>query len=515
MTSRATLALLGAEVRTLDPRRPRATAVAVGGDRILAVGDDAEIRALCDARTEVLDLAGAAVVPGLVDAHMHPLWAADLTEGADCTEVTSLPELGAALRAERNGSEAIARGWGVDYGVFAGAALDGRALEELAGGPALIAFFDLHTHLATPAVLARAGVDGPVALPDNGEVVCDGGVPTGELREFSAYERVARALPAATPAERVERMAGILRTLNAAGLTGAHVMDGTPATFEALRELEATDRLTMRLVVPLVVTAGTDAGEQDALVALRGERGRLWRGGVAKFFLDGVIETGTAWLEVPDTRGGGTRPVWPDPDEYAASVARFAGAGFQVATHAVGDRAVRAVLDAYRAAPSSPGVRHRIEHLETLGDETLARLAEEDVVASMQPVHMRWTRLDATDEWSVRLGPERAARGWRVGDIHASGACVALGSDWPVAPYDPRLGMAWARRRLSAIAALEGYTTGPARAVSEEDESGRIAPGMRADLTSLSQDPVDVPASELEGLAAGLTIVAGRIVHSK
>ena len=317
MATRATLALLGAEVRTLDPRRPRATAVAVGGDRILAVGDDAEIRALCGARTEVLDLAGAAVVPGLVDAHMHPLWAADLTEGADCTRVTSLPELAAALRAERTGSEAVVRGWGVDYAVFAGAALDGRALEELAGGPAVIAFFDLHTHLATPAVLARAGVDGPVTLPDNGEVVCDGGVPTGELREFSAYERVAQALPAATRAERIDRMASILRTLNAAGLTGAHVMDGTPATFDALRELEETDRLTLRLVVPLVVTAGMDAGEQDALVALRGERGRLWRGGAAKFFLDGVIETGTAWLEEPDTRGGGTRPVWPDPEDYA------------------------------------------------------------------------------------------------------------------------------------------------------------------------------------------------------
>ncbi len=499
------LALIGARVRTLDPRRPHATAVAVAGDRIVAVGNDHEIRALCDARTEVLDLAGAALVPGLVDAHMHPLWAADLTQGADCTQVRSLPELGAALRAERNG-EWLVRGWGVDYGVFGDTPLDGGALEELAGGPALITFFDLHTRLATPSVLARAGVAGPVALADNAEIVCAAGEPTGELREFSAFEHVARALPALSPAERVERVAGILRTLNAAGLTGAHVMDGTPATFELLRALE--DRLTLRLVVSLVIDAGMDADEQEALVALRDERGPLWRGGVAKFFLDGVIETGTAWLEEPDTQGEGTRPVWPDPAAYAASVARFARAGFQIATHAVGDRAVRAVLDAYRAAG---GVRHRIEHLETLGDETLARVAREDVVASMQPIHEQW--VDGSDEWSLRLGPERAARGWRFGDLHASGACLALGSDWPVAPYDPLRGMTWARRKLSAVAALEGYTTGPARTVSEEDEAGRIAPGMRADLTGLSQDPVDVPADELEQLAVGLTVVGGRIVH--
>ena len=197
-------------------------------------------------------------------------------------------------------------------------------------------------------------------------------------------------------------------------------------------------------------------------------------------------------------------------------------------SHAIGDRAVRRTLDAYRAAGADPGVRHRVEHAETLKDSDLSRFAPEGVTASMQPLHMQWPRADMSASWSRRLGPERAARGFRIKDLLRSGATVAFGSDWPVAHYDPRLGMAWARlrrapgerdaepltpdQRLSGLEALEGYTMGAALAVGEEGAGGVIKSGFRVDLTAFARDPVECDADELPELPVVLTVVGGRIV---
>jgi predicted amidohydrolase YtcJ len=529
----ADLAIIGARVRTLDPSRPAATAVAVTGGVITAVGSDDEVRAACGSRTEVIDGRGVALVPGLTDSHLHPFWATSFAVGRDTSACRDRAELEAALQDERRrlGPDAVVRAWAVDYAHFP-EGLDGRDLERLAGGPALVVLFDLHTYLATPGVLELAGVTGPEPFPDASEIVVRDGVPTGELREFSAFFRVADRLPGGDAASRRRRVVEVLGELNALGLTGGHVMDGDPQTFAALRDLEATGDLTLRLVVPLWVKPEHDETVLTQYLALAGEHGELWRGGVAKFFIDGVVETGTAWLEAPDTRGDGRVPFWPSEAAYADAVARFARAGFQCATHAVGDRAVRAALDAYRAAgpAAAPGRgRHRIEHLETLGDATLARLAPEGVAASMQPLHLRWRRPDGRDEWAVRLGPERVAHAFRSGDLLRSGAALALGSDWPVAPSDPRYGMAWARLRrepgargtapfepeqtLDAEAVLAGYTTASALVVGDEQRGGRIAEGLRADLTGFAADPVDTPADALVDLPVRLSVVGGRVVH--
>ncbi|HEU4973619.1 MAG TPA: amidohydrolase [Baekduia sp.] len=527
----ADLAILGARIRTLDPGRPHATAVAMEGGTIVAVGSDDEVRAACDARTEVLDGRGIALVPGLTDSHLHPLWATAFAVGVDTSGCRDRAQLEAALQEERRriGPDAILRAWAVDYAHFP-EGLDGRDLERMAGGPALAVLFDLHTYLATPGVLAMAGVTGPEEFADASEIVVRDGVPTGELREFSAFFRVADRLPGADAAARRQRIIEVLGELNALGLTGGHVMDGDPQSFATLRDLESTGDLTLRFVVPLWMKPEHDETVVEEYLRLAGERGDLWRGGAAKFFIDGVVETGTAWLEEPDTRGAGGKPFWPSEAAYAETVARFARAGFQCITHAVGDRAVRAALDAYKnAGPPAPGRgRHRIEHLETLSDATLARLAPEGVAASMQPLHMQWRQPDGSDEWAVRLGPERAARAFRAGDVRRSGATLPLGSDWPVASSDPRYGMAWARLRrhpgrpelpafepeqaLDAEAALAGYTTAAAEVVGEQDQGGRIAPGLRADLTGFAADPVETPADELVDLPVRLTVVGGRVV---
>src|SRR5262249_19793448 len=149
---------------------------------IVAVGDDAEVRDASDARTTVIDGAGMTLVPGLVDGHIHPLWGAELTRGIDLSGVRDR----AGLRRALAGQHGLVRGFGLDYAVYGGHDLDGRKLEADAGGPALVSFFDLHTHLATPSALAMAGVEGAVEFPDNSEIVVRNGVPTGELREMGA-----------------------------------------------------------------------------------------------------------------------------------------------------------------------------------------------------------------------------------------------------------------------------------------------------------------------------------------
>ena len=436
------LALIGGRVRTLDPDRPSATAIGVAGGSIVAVGSDAEVRELAGGSTEVVDLAGAAVTPGITDSHIHPFLGAEGSRGADLLDAHSLEEVRSALREERArcapGQWVL--GWGLDYNVFAQDGIHGSLIEEAVGGsPALITFMDFHTHLATSQALALAGVDGPRTFTENAEVVCAGGAPTGELRE-SAADLVFEVIPELTAAERYRLYADTLRRFAAAGITAAHMMDGDLATLDLLRELEANGDLATRLVAPFWIKPEMDPEEWERFIPHRSAAGRRWKGGVAKFFIDGVIDTGTGWLYEPDSEGEGTLPFWPDPSLYRRAVARFAGEGFQCATHATGDRGVREALDAYRDAGAAPGVRHRIEHIETLQAHDLPRFAAEGVVPSMQAQHMMEFRADREDNWSRRLGGERCDRAFPIRSLRESGARVALGSDWPVARFDPRSG---------------------------------------------------------------------------
>ena len=317
----AELAIVNARVRTLDPARPFASAVGVRGGTIVSVGDD-EVDV--DARTEVLDARGAALVPGLVDSHIHPFWGAELTRGLD---LSRLPR--ARTRCSPRWPPSARSAAGCSPGGWTTTPRPRRAeIGAAAGGAAVfVRLSDLHSALASPRALELAQVTGPVDFPDGSEVVCVDGVPTGELHEPGAQELVLRAAPRLRWPELRARHVAQLRRLNALGLTGAHVMDGEPETFELLRDLEGTDELTLRLRVPLWVQPDTSDDEQEAWLALRDERGALWRGGVAKYFADGVIDAGTAWLEAPDSARRGQTPFWPDPERMAASMARFAARG--------------------------------------------------------------------------------------------------------------------------------------------------------------------------------------------
>jgi predicted amidohydrolase YtcJ len=269
--------------------------------------------------------------------------------------------------------------------------------------------------------------------------------------------------------------------------------------------------------------------EVQRRLGLASEHGRLWRAGTAKFFLDGVLDSGTAWLVDPGPGGVNAHPFWPDVARYAELVRRFTAAGFSAITHAVGDGAVRGALDAYEAAGPPRRGRHRVEHIETLTDEDLPRFAALGVAASMQPLHMEGLDDPRTpSSWVDGLSPGRYERGFRTADLAASGALLPLGSDWMVADYDPRVGMAWARLRrkpgdpervpylpgqaLDGEQALRGYTTCAAAVAGDEAVYGRLRPGLRADITALGADPVDTHPDELPQVPVELTVVDGRIV---
>ncbi|MGW5418819.1 amidohydrolase [Streptomyces sp. NPDC003943] len=519
------LVLRNARLRIPDPSHH--TAVAVRDGVITALGDDTDARDWRGPGTEVVDLGGATLTPGLTDSHSHPVWGLEMYTGTDLSAVTDLHGLRAALRtAERRDGWVL--GFGLDHNVFAGRPVHHELIEDaLDGAPAHLRLYDGHSVLVSATALEAAGIDGPRSFTQRSEIVCDGaGRPTGHLVEHAAMELMTHVLPAQPYAERRDRLVALLAEMAGTGLTGAHVMDlGGHDVPGLLAAIEADGDLPLRLRLAPWCMPGATAEELDTLVRLQERAGRLWRVGGVKFFMDGTVEGGTAWLEHADCHGQGTAAFWPDPAAYSAAVRHLHGAGVGTATHAIGDAAVRHVLDTVETLGASAhrtGPRHRIEHIETVPDDQLHRFAALGVAASMQPPHTAYTRADRTDEWSKRLGDERAARAWRCRDLRDAGATLALGSDWPIAHHDARQvlataqaprGAASARAGLTGRMALEGMTTHAALAAGEERIAGRIAPGYRADLTAFTVDPVDAPADETATAPIRLTVAGGRITY--
>ncbi len=532
----ADLIIHAGTIHTLDPDRPHAQSVAVRDGLIVAVGDRDETRDWRGASTEVIDLGDATATPGLVDGHIHPVMGLDLTIGTDLSGVTTVDELRAALSAagrdvERDG---WIRGWGLDPNVFAGAAVDHSTIVDAVGAnvPVFLEMFDAHSALASPEALTRAGVTGPRTFTQRSEIVCDEhGTPTGLLLEPAAMEVVRAVLPEEKSSTRRHRLLDVLRGMAAAGITSGNAMDFEGDSAELMAALESDLELPISLRFAPFCLPGSDRATLDHVVELQRTGGRRWQVDGVKFMMDGTIDGGTAWLDEPDTLGESTAPFWPDPAEYRRAATYLAHHGVPIVTHAIGDAGVRYALDTLQDATATRnGALHRIEHIETLPDDLVSRFAQHDIVASMQPTHCtHYTRADHTDNWSARLGPERAARAFRTRDIRDSGGTLALGSDWPIAPFDPRAIMADAQLRrpagrpetepvcpkqsLTAVMALEGYTTHAARAAGTSQETGRVAVGMRADLTAFAVDPLSAPPDELASAPVTLTVSAGSVTH--
>lgn len=530
--SGGSIAILGAKLRRNVETTDSHTAFLIQNGVITSLGSDEEVRAATPPGVPIFEVDGATVTPGLWDSHAHPDSGAVSTRGIDLSGIETLPELRARLSTEaqhlRQG--AWLEGWNLEYEMFEETGIDRKTFEDAVDGlPTFLRFYDGHTGLASLSALEAAGVNEPISYPDGSKTVVEpSGRFTGELREMSILSFMTEAAPPLDLEIELERLETVFRGFAATGLTGCAIMDGSARTREMLQELESRQRLPQRIVVHEWHKVHFTNKDQDRIIEAKDERGRLWEGGAVKLFSDGVIDTGTALLHESDTHGEGTHSAWPEWNEYQKVIRKYHEAGFLIATHAVGDRAVSDVLDAYASLPERANglPPHTIEHLEVMDTADVIKLGKSGITASMQPLHMQWRKPDHSDNWARRLGPERWSTGYRCRSALEAGARVVLGSDWPVAEYDPRIGMAWARgrhspeaevvfepdERLNGEEALLAYTLWPARARGWKDR-GHLSPGAVGDVTIFEDDPVEVSAEALPELPVIMTIVDGVIVH--
>lgn len=530
MSAFADLIVRADTIHTMADDCAPVSTIAVSNGVVVALGDDADAREWTGSTTRVIDLGTATVTPGLIDGHFHPLHGLAMTAGTDLTQIATIPELVAALKKAPREAGWV-RAWGLDVNAFGSRPVTHHPLTEALGAEALVYLImsDAHSAVASPAALAAAGITGRRQFTGNAEIVCDEtGVPTGHILEFEALTLMESALPPESVDARRRRLITLLSDMATTGLTAGNAMDYNGGA-ELMLGLEDHHDLPIRLRFAPWFMPGNHSQTVAEIAALQDHQGRRWQVDGVKFFLDGTIEGGTAWMESPDSHGQCHSPSWPDPDHYRLAVQDLASRGIPTVTHAIGDAAVRYALSAIGHAPKTTAP-HRIEHIETIPPDLVKEFVRHGVVASMQPTHCtHFSNADQSDAWSQRLGPTRAQRAFATRDLRNAGAVLALGSDWPVAPYDPRsiIADAQLRRRaghheeqpicpeqaLTARMALDGYTRHAAIAEGRSTTAGRIAPGYRADFTAFALDPLTAPPDELAEAPIVLTMVDGRETH--
>lgn len=530
----ADLVLAGGVVITLDAAHPRATAVAVRDGRIVAVGDDAQMKPFVGRATKRIDLAGRAVVPGLTDAHVHVESLGAALENLDLVGAATLDEacrrVAARARDLRPGEWLLGRGW--DQNDWPGQQFPTAAdLDRVSSGhPVYLTRVDGHAGWANAKALALAGIDAKTADPPGGRLIRDAaGTPTGVLVD-RAQALVTSKIPEAPRAVRKRRIAAGLQACADAGLTEVHDagvgLDAVGLYKELLREKGLPVRVYVMLRGPgeflaKGATLKPEVGLGDGLLTIR----------AIKVVADGALGSRGALLLAPYADEPGAKGLLTvDEGELRRLLPRAIAQGFQVNTHAIGDGANRLVLDAYeRAFGGYDGSRYRfrIEHAQVLAPSDVPRFKSLGVIPSMQPTHctsdMYWTE--------ARLGPERVKGAYLWKTFLAQGVPIAGGSDAPVEKIAvvPGLYAAVTRQdakgwpaggwhpeeRVTAEEALAMFSKHAAFAAFEEHDRGEIAVGRRGDLTVLSRDVTAIPPAEILSTAVIMTVVGGRIVHGE
>ncbi|HYO52078.1 amidohydrolase, partial [Archangium sp.] len=496
---------------------------------VLAVGTRDEVLASAGAGARVVDLGDATVVPGLTDAHAHlaglgrSLAGVRLDDTASRDEVLSL--VTSAPATAWQGDWLIGRGW--DQNDWPEKSFPGRAEldAKLPKTPVALERIDGHALWVNGEALRRAKITKETPDPAGGRILRGpDGEPTGILVD-NAMDLVFAVLPPPTEAQLETQLAAALARCAEVGLTGVHDAGMDLRTFRLMQRWDKAGRL------PLRIYAMADGQGADRETYLREGpfQGRMLTLRSVKLSLDGALGSRGAALHAPYSDEPGHRGLLLlTPEEYEARVRAFMTRGFQVATHAIGDRANTLVLETLLRQSEATGtrhLRHRVEHAQVMRLEDITRLGQGGFVASMQPTHatsdMPWAE--------TRVGPERiqGAYAWRA--LKEAGAPLAFGSDFPVERPDVLLGLYAARtrqdaegrppngwlptQRLSGEEALEGFTVGAAHAAFAENERGRLKPGMDADFVAFSVDPVEAPAAELLSARVKLTVVAGAAGH--
>jgi predicted amidohydrolase YtcJ len=542
----ADLVFANGPVHLGNAARSRATAVAVTGERIVAVGH-ADVTELVGPRTEVVDLAGRLLVPGFQDAHIHPVGGGVELGACDLSGAVTLEEYRARISAYAAAHPDVpwitGGGWSMES--FPGGTPDRAFLDALVPDrPVFLPNRDHHGAWVNSRALALAGVDARTPQPVDGRIERDAaGAPTGMLQE-GAMQLVAAHVPGPTDADLLEGLLRAQTLLHSLGITAwqdAAVGDGIGMgdVGAAYRAAHTKDLLTARVVGALWWERDQGLEQLDHLLTAREElTGGLMSATSVKIMQDGVAENHTAAMLSPYLRQGcGCTAGGPhdglsfvDPAALREYVTVLDRHGFQVHFHALGDRAVREALDAVEAARTANGFndnRHHLAHLQVIHPDDLPRFRSLGATANMQPL---WAAHEPQmDELTIPfLGAERSAWQYPFGDLLRAGATLAGGSDWPVSSADPIQGIHVAvnrivpdgdadafypEQRIDLASALAAYTSGTAY-VNHLDDAGTIAVGNLADLAVLDRDPFVGPASEICHTRVEQTYVGGRRVYA-
>ena len=523
---------------TLDPAIPQAQAVAVRDQRIVAVGSREEIEKHRGEETEVIDLEGFTVVPGLIDAHEH---FPDIGKRVQQVFLDETKSAGEALEIVERELEKVSQGeWLVGQGwhtvTWNGSGYPGQ--EELSrispDNPVYLVGMASHAAWVNKKALELAGIGKDTPDPPGGKILKreDTGEPTGILLE-EALDLVSRLLPKETRQSRKEDIRRSIETALRFGLTGMHDAGSDAETVGIFKELVAEGAFPFRLYVMLDVP---DAGavldsylEHPPEIGLGDHRLTIR---CFKAYADGALGArGASLLEPYSDDAEATGLIQNSEDELTRLIEKAGGRGYQVAVHAIGDRGNRNTLNAVeRAQKTLPGkdLRVRIEHAQILSPSDIPRFASLSVIASMQPIHATMDMGFA----ETRVGPKRILGGYVWQSLLSSGARVAAGSDTPSFPVDynnPLWGIhaavtredaegkpegGWyGEQKVSRMDALKMYTLHPAYAAFEEDIKGSLSPGKLADLTVLSKDILTVPEAEIRDTEVVMTVVGGKVVY--
>ncbi len=526
------LLIVNASVHTMDDTRPTAEAVAILGNRVAALGSSSDVRTLAGPRTRIIDAAGKLVLPGFNDAHTHFLMGGFSLASIDLRDASSPEEMARRIKeyakALPKGRWILGGDW--DHEKWPGAPLPTRQMIDAAApdNPVFVRRLDGHMGLANSRALKLAGVGRETKDPPGGAIVRDAatGEPTGILKD-AAEDLVEHVVPAKTFEEK--HVAAKAATDYAAqlGVTSLADMsaDGDVGLYQYMLE---RGELKTRIYAIRSIVSWETLAKTGVRAAFGGDQLRI---GGLKGFADGSLGSSTAlffqpYNDAPETRGLLFDQMLPE----GIMLRRVEGAdkaGLQVMIHAIGDEANLRILDIYRQAAGKNGLRDRrfrIEHAQHLRPGDIARFGQQKVIASMQPYHAaddgRWC--------DKRIGPERSKGTYAFRTLLDTGAVLAFGSDWTVAPLNPLEGVkaavtrqtldgkhpnGWVpEQKLTLDQALRAYTVGSAYAEFSEKVKGTLTPGKLADLVMLDRDLYRINPADIDQARVVLTVMDGKVV---
>ncbi len=533
----ADLVMINGGIYTVDADRNWAQAVAILDGVIMAVGDNSEIESMTGPETRTIDLAGKMALPGFHDAHVHPTMGGYALLGCDLEGLDSVGSIISKVTlCAGEADEGWLEGHAFDLGLFGQDGPHKSLLDAIdTKRPVVLWGSDGHNAWANSRALELVGITADTMDPALGVIERDpDGSPSGTLRE-TAQELVRVKLPALTLESNVEALRTGIRHLNSVGITSFIDAWVGLEDYQSYQVIDQSGDLTARVVTSLTYESGFAKHYGDDFEQVLASRGQYESERInhdsVKFFLDGVLEGETAALLEPYVGMHGHRgELILSPEQLDEAVTRFDSMGLQVHMHAIGDRAVRAGLDAIESARKQNGAtdnRHHISHLQLIHVDDIERFAALETAANFQAT---WAY---PDQWIMELnlpvvGEERVQGMYPVGSVKRAGGRIVGGSDWNVSSANPLEAMETAVRRQDALketgpvlnqgervglaGMIDAYTINAAWLMHQEDSTGSIEIGKKADFVVLDRNLFEIPATEINEAQVSLTLLDGEVV---